>query len=425
MIDSIRYRTSVTSRRGLGAALLVSALAALPSQILPLVLGAMTDELGFDALETSWLASADLVGVALAAATGVLWVSRIDLYVAAVAGAVAFLAGNLAVLLVLDQGGFWTLMLPRFVAGLGAGLMNAAAMAALGRHPNMERAFGLNLVAVVLLASTSYTALPAWLERSGIVTAFVLLTSLGTVSLAVCVRWFPDTPVPGNTDGAPASRGDSPPPLPPLRTTVVGLASFLFTASMMALWAYMERIGVSAGLSLVQVGSLMAFGFLASSATCFLASWQGNRYGRRLPLVISVMGMVVALALLRGPDGGGRYWLYFGAGVLLYSSMWNYAIPFKSAVVARLDPHGRLLVLFVAVNSLAGAAGPVLGGFIAADGAYGRVVIWSGLAFALAVFVYVALDGVVNPGRRRRASGRPPPASRTNSPRTPTPLLPR
>ncbi len=386
IFSRLRQHLPLTSFLGMTAALMASALASLPSQILPLTMGAMTDDLGLDPIRTSWLASADLVGIAVAASTGFFWVPRFDLYKVVMFGLIAFLAGNIAVLILLEAGSFWSLMGPRVIAGLGAGFINTAAIATLARHPNPERAFGLNLLVVVLLASTSYTALPSWIERAGLPTSFMLLIVLALLSIALCVRWFPDAPI-----RVEVKDDTRPPPLPKVRTVILCVAAYLSGASMMAIWAYTERVGITHGLTLVTVGSIMAFGFLLSSCTCFLASWQGNRYGRKIPLTLSALGMIIALTLMGAPSGA-LFTAFFAVGVFMFSSMWNYSIPFKSAMVAAIDPHGRTVALFVAVGSIASATGPMVGGFIAADGNYQRVLVYSGVAFVAAILTFVVMD---------------------------------
>ena len=385
--SSFRLHLDITSRSGLIAALMASALASLPSQILPLTVGAMTDDLGLDPIRTSWLASADLVGIALAASTGFFWVPRLDLYRVVMVGLTAFILGNLMVLSLLESGSFWAMMGPRLLSGLGAGLVNTAAIATLARHPNPERAFGLNLLVVVLLASCSYTALPTWIQSGGLPTAFILMIGLGFLIWVQCLWSFPDAKIRAVT----TTFDGKPPPLPWNKTGILVIATFLSSASMMAIWAYTERIGVTAGIDLVTVGSIMAFGFLLSSSTCFLASWQGNRYGRRFPLLISAFGMLIALSLMGAP-AGPTFLLMFTFGVFTYSSMWNYSIPFKSAMVASLDPHGRTVALFVAVSAIATAAGPMIGGYIGADGDYQRVLLYSGIGFIGAILTFVIMD---------------------------------
>lgn len=390
--NTLRLSLPVTTVLGISAALMASGLASLPSQILPLVLGAMTDELGLDAVRTSWLASADLVGISCAAVTGYFWVPRLDLYRVVVVGLVLFVAGNVGVLLLLAaDSGFWLVYAVRLIGGLGAGLVNTAAMATLARHPNPERAFSLNLTVVVLLASTSYTALPSWIKAGGLPAAFMLLIGLGIVTWLFCLRYFPTTSVRPMEHEPASDTPAAPPPLPLVSTVVVCMAAYLSSASMMMLWAYTERIGVSSGLDLVTVGNIMAFGFLLSSVTCFIASWQGNKLGRKLPLLISALGMTVALLLMGAPQGTW-FWVSFAFGVFMFSSMWNYSIPFKTALAATLDPHGRTIALFVALGSIAGATGPMLGGFIASDGNYQRVIVYTGVIFVVAIVSFVLLD---------------------------------
>ena len=385
--NSFRLHLDISSRVGLIAALMASALASLPSQILPLTVGAMTDDLGMDPVRTSWLASADLIGIALAASTGFFWVPRFDMYRVVMFGLTAFLLGNILVLCLLDTASFWAIFVPRLISGIGAGLVNTAALATLARHHNPERAFGLNLLVVVLVASTSYTALPSWIQSGGLPTAFMLLIGLGSLIWLQCLWTYPDAAI--RVDSAAV--GKKPPPLPRIKTLVLVVAAFISSASMMAIWAYTERVGVTAGVDLVVVGSIMAFGFLLSSCTCFLASWQGNRYGRRIPLLISAFGMFAALSLMGAP-AGTSFIVMFAVGVFLFSSMWNYSIPFKSAMVASLDPHGRSVALFVAVTAIASAMGPMIGGYIASDGDYHRVLLYSGIGFIISILAFIFMD---------------------------------
>ena len=158
-------------------------------------------------------------------------------------------------------------------------------------------------------------------------------------------------------------------------------------------WAFMERVGVSIGLSVERVGVLYAMGTALGLTGPLLATAFGARWGRVRP--IAMASILLAIACL------GFGYVASAAGyvvtMLLFWPSYMFLYAFIFATVAVADPSGRLGPLTIGAYMLVLALGPAFGGMLVAAGSYAAPG-W----FAVAV---VALMLAVLFGFRRRLNG--------------------
>jgi len=154
-----------------------------------------------------------------------------------------------------------------------------------------------------------------------------------------------------------------------------------------AVWAFVERLGVEAGLAHTAIGQALAIAMAVGLAGAFAATIAGHRYGRIVPFAVAMMGQVFALRLLAGqPD----YAAYVGA-VCVYNLTWNLALPYLLGLIAKADTTGRFSVLIPTAQAAGVSLGPVVAG-LAVGGIGLQVVLYLGSATALlALAIYIPL----------------------------------
>ena len=85
------------------------------------------------------------------------------------------------------------------------------------------------------------------------------------------------------------------------------------------MWAFVERIGVTGGLTVAQVGSALSFSMLGGLLGALFVASQGGKWGRLKPLWLSGgLFVVVAFGYLLETS-----WYLFAGLTFLFSFAWN------------------------------------------------------------------------------------------------------
>jgi len=364
--------------------------------LLPLLVGAFTEELGLDARAVGTLASADMAGMFAAAAAATLWVRRADWRRVALAAAGGLAACHLTSAFVT---GLAPLLLLRGAAGLAGGTLMSIALTSLGDARAPDRWFALFVSGQLGLGALALWQLPALLAAGGLRAVFLALAVL-TAAAALAVPSVPRKGRPRATlsEASPAARSLAP--------GVLALAGcLLFNAGIMAVWASMERIGDRSGLPPETIGGALGASLVVGLIGGLAAAALVDRFGRALPLAATVILQLASLALLAGRPSAASYAL----AVALFSFCWNFPVAYQLAITVSVDRSDRLVVLFLSAVKLGYAIGPAAAGLLvaSADG-FGPVLAAGGACFLLAAAVYVPLAGLAargsaSPDRRAHA----------------------
>lgn len=354
--------------------------------VLPFLVGAFTDELGLSRDRVGYLGSADMLGMFVAAALATLWVRRFD-WRRVAALALAVLVGCHLVSSLLD--GFATLVTVRAVAGFAGGSLMAIALTSLGDGRQPERYFALFICGQLGLGALLLGVIPTVIDRFGLSGIFLSLAGVTAVAGGL-VPW-----VPRRGRGAVAGGGgerSSSGLLRGLLPALAALASCLvFNLGIMAVWAYIERIGVAADLPKETIGSALGLSLLAGLGGAVLAALLVDRFGRVVPLVLTVALQLVALVLLAGRGGAAGY----AVGAMLFSFCWNFPVAYQLAITVRVDPSSRLVVLFLGAVKLGYALGPAAAGLLLVPGGGYAAALWlGGACFVSSGAAYVSLARV-------------------------------
>ncbi len=346
----------------------------------PIFLGAVADLFSYDAQQLGLLGGAELGGAGLASLAAIYWFPRVNLRKIALFALLVAIAGNVATGWVSQ---FPQLLLLRFLIGFfGSGVIYALSLGLIGqtRDPDRMVAFAVILQIAALAISMFYmpTLLARW-QLSGMTL---------TISLVLCSGLFllpllPSRPIPSRPDNVVTKGGGRRKILP------VGLlfGLVLFSVGLSGLWAFVERIGNHAGFSASDIGGMLAVGSIVGGLGALLAAIMGQRFGRLIPLVISIAGMMAVSLLLGAISDRTSYFV----AVSLFNFFWNLSLPYLMGAIAQADSSGRFMVLIPAAQGAGYAAGPVLTGWFILEGGYAGAGVVSALVFMACLIVVVSL----------------------------------
>lgn len=361
--------TPAETRNGLWPAILTGVMGNSVIYLIPLLIGAMIVDRGFTEQQAGLVASADLAGYAVATLVTALLLHRLNWRRAAIAALIVMVVANLVTTRVMGAAGFAAV---RFVSGLGGGVLAAIATVLIGRSRDPHRGYGVMFAVSLLFGTTALWALPWLFEWSGLNGGYLLVAFLALLMIAVAAR------LPTHVAASQSTATASPRVHWKWGAAVLG-AILLFWAQQNALYAFMERIGNAAGLSIGYIGFVLGAANLTGFAGAALVAAFGQRLGRAVPLAVLTLLQLACIGLLAFVQGPLSYLLIIGAIALA----WNVVNPIQLGLLASVDPGGRLLAMSATFMGVGLAAGPAMAALLVGQGAYGRLLFACGALLLL------------------------------------------
>lgn len=371
----------MNAKKGLWPAVLIGVMGNSVIYLIPLLVGAMVMDRGFTEQQAGYLASADLAGYAVATLLTALVLHRFRWRTMAQFALALMIAANLGTRFGHSAAAFGTI---RFFSGFGGGVLAAIATVALGRGPNPDRNYGLLFAASLLFGTVALWSLPVLLDRAGLDGGYALIAVLAALT------WFAVRRI---EEGGFARQHEHEAGAPDRSThgwlAVAVLVSItLFWAQQNALYAYLERIGNASGLTSQYIGFVLGAGNLTGFLGAAIVAGIGSRYGRWLPLSISILAQLLCLWMLRGTLDPVGFLVVVGVMALA----WNVINPYQLGILASVDKGGRALALSATFIGIGLSAGPAMAAMTVGDGHYGGILVLAAtLTIASAVLLVVPL----------------------------------
>ncbi len=344
--------------------------------VLPLLVGALADDLHLNDRQIGFFAATDLAGAAVSCVLALFWVRRLDWRIIAAMALVTLGCANFASLSVNE---FAPLLTIRFLAGMAAGALLSLAITVLSDAHHPERGFGYSVAAQVTFQVAGLLVLPHVINVWGIDGVFLLLSGLALSALLL----IPRLPAHGRIQN---SSSDS-----RLRLTPATMLAFagctLFFINIGCVWTYIERMGVAEGFTAIFIGNGLAAAVAIGIAGALAASWLRDRYGRLRPLALAVAGTVVSVAML--VEGMGA--ITFVVAVAVYNFVWNFAIPYQYAAISTSDNSGRLIVLVPGFQGAGLSIGPALAASFMSSDNYLAVNYIAAVSVVLSLLLFIPL----------------------------------
>ena len=323
--------------------------------LLPGVVGAVAELPGFDDRAAGLIGAAQTFGSAFGLLIPSLAMTRLRVRRAATFAVVVLVVANALSMLVLTP---LPLAIVRFAAGAAEGALLGMGIGLLSSMQQSDVRYAIALVAQFVSGALVLYNLPAILGVAGfrsLAAVFLVLPAFAPLIL----RWVParvDTGV-----ASPRHRGE------PLisRQVVLPLLAFglLYTANGGS-WAYAERIGAAAGLSLEVIGAGLSLSMLGGIAGSGLAALCARVVPRIWSLLFAgFLGVISVLILTLALDASR-----FTLAVFLMNFVVGFAAPFYLAVLADRDPSGRVGSFAYVLNLGASGVGPAIAALLVGSG---------------------------------------------------------
>lgn len=308
-------------------------------------------------------------------------VTRWSLPKIAYTGLLLGVAGDLASIMATSAG---MLAACRVLSGVGLGLQFGAVINWFGRNSNSTRGFGFYILLQFILSAIFFVVLPSFESAIGLPAIYLGVMPFALVA-AVCLVVLNlnggSVPLarPAHSTSAPSASGAQ--SFPMLRKLLAVLAFAAFNIAALGSWAFMQKFGESTGLSSEAASRSLALCSLAGIAGALIVVAAGSRFGRLVPLVITLSlfaSPFAVFALTSTPPA------IFVTGQLFIGLTWTMIVPYFEDIQSALDRTGRLTVLGMVAATVAAAAGPGAFGFLVGHGDdYRRAFGFALLAFAL------------------------------------------
>jgi MFS family permease len=315
--------------------------------LMPMIVGGLVDGRGLSEQQAANVASLEGLGLVVASVLAAAWIRKVSWVRALLASILAYAALNAA------SAGLETyapLLAIRFLAGVAGGNLFAVTVAALGDNREPDRAFGLAQAVQGVMMLAAFFAAPHLLA-AGKVGALYWMLGAGALAMLPALLWFPAAGrAPARVDAGPGGTGN-------VALIWLGLvASVVFFVNVFGFWAFVERIGQSAGLPADTIGLALGVSQGMAIAGALAAAWASDRHGRYLPLLAVLAGQWLALFAVHGRFGAVGY--FFSTGV--FQALFIVGVSYQMGAIAALDVRGRFLVMMTAAQGLGAALGPPL-----------------------------------------------------------------
>lgn len=320
--------------------------------LLPMIVGALQDHLHFSIRQVGAIASGEMSGMFLSAALALFWIRKLDWRWTALGSCVALIICHI---LSSQASSFETLLALRFLAGLFGGTMMAIGATAVGDSSNPEANVALLNVAQTALCAFGFYVMPPLVDSYGTSGAFLFL-AVYVLPALIIVMLLPATgrwPKPAHAAqvAKPATKGAV------AVLLFVSFPAFLFFAGYAASWAYIERIGVTAGLAHKDIGTALSISLIAGSAGSIAAWFLRMRVGRLIPTFVTLLCQLASLAVLlwflQGP-------LFYLGALMVFVFFVNFPNSYQVGLAVHADTTGRAAVVFLLMLKAGIAVAPFL-----------------------------------------------------------------
>ncbi|WP_435211519.1 MFS transporter [Luminiphilus sp. nBUS_16] len=332
----------------------LSLVAALTSNIQPIFLGVLAESFSLSGSQLGFIGGAELGGSCLASVSAGYWFPRVRLRRAGLFAITVSVLGNL---LTSEATDFSQLLLIRFTTGfLGTGVLYALTLGLFGQLKNADRIIAIAVVTHVLSLAVGMSTVPLLMERwqlPGVTVSLAILLS----TAFLCLFLLPHQSRYETSKSATSESYN-------FLGAALLVSLIVFSIGLGSSWAFMERIGSSAGFAMGDIGNALAVSGLIGGFGALMAAVLGTRLGRVLPIVVALTLQVLTCLLLATRND----WYSYLVATALFNFNWNLTLPYLMGAISAADRSGRFMVLIPAAQTGGYALGPMLVGiFLVGD----------------------------------------------------------
>ena len=329
---------------------------------LPIILGGLATQRGFNESEIGFLGSAFLAGQMITNITGPFWVGRVNWKITVSIAMVIF-----AVAMSLSaHAGFSMIAVFYVIAGGMTGISLACMFCLISNMGNPVRAYSMALISQCVIAGVLVIILQSFILPSYGLEGLSYLIAALILGTILFVYWIPKNLKAQLANAIKKDKGEKQAFNSSFSLwAIIGLIGIIiYYTGQTGVWAFVERIGTSRGFDADFIGVVAAGSLILSGIGAWAADITGNRLGNFKPLIIGIFVFIIAMIILASTSD--KY-LYFLA-IILYSAAWNYMTPFQLLIVRHANKSGTYASMIPAFQSIGSSFGPVMVGMLIVDG---------------------------------------------------------
>lgn len=332
--------------------------------VLPFMVGAANDYLGFTKIQLGWFAAADTSGVMLSGISTYYLGKRMSLRKLILGGLGVQILLHLISLLLAQP---IALIGVRFLAGWFGGLAYTAALSYFARLKRPELGFTSYIIVYSIISGLLLMIYPYILGISYYF-GFGILFLFSVIAYFLAMRAFPASSEPAYKPDRQVLTGG--------KVGWVLIAFLFFQCSNSTIFSFSERLGHENGLSPAFLGFSIGLSIFVGLISGFLVLLLARFLSYAHQIFLGLSLMFCSLAILHLWPGVPLFYL---AGITLLGFGFTIVLPNLFSVLASKDPSGSKVALGTITNWLGQAAGPALSAWYIAGGNFSEIVIPGGI----------------------------------------------
>lgn len=349
--------------------------------IMPALVDGLIEGLGFSNREAGLVGSANMYGAAVGALTAVFLVKHINWRYAAVALLFGLIAIDFTSMLLSSAN---VLIGTRFVHGCVGGMLVGIGFAVMSRTTEVDRTFGYLLTIQFGLGGLGIMYLPALVPEFGTRALFMSLIAFSSVTMMM-LPFLSDYPPREQVLGAATRNGSK------RLIALALLATFLFQAANMGIFAYAIGIGRNAMLEMDFISNALGVAAWIAIVGSVLVILLSTRFGRAAPVGIAIVLTAFSLWLLHFSDikpGGWETSVYWWSNVL-WGITWAFVISYLLGMCSEFDTTGQMAALGGFASKMGLASGPAIAALVVGENNYSLLINMSVVALILCLVVMI------------------------------------
>jgi len=358
------------------AAMWMTIIGTLGILFLPLMVGGIIDDLGFNKKQAGYIAAVEMAGVAIASGAGVFWVRRVNWVTIATISTIVFIAANW-VSTGIDE--YWAMFVSRIFVGGASGALLAIGLACQSDSKNAARVFGYWVACQMTVSSVGYLLLPSVKATWGLDGFLFALTIMGFTTF-LSIAYLPKR-------GLRRTK-----PLEKQQETIVASTlalsgALLFFMAQGGLWAFLERLGLAADLTAREIGFALAISSYCGIVGGLAKNWLADAVGVLSPFIFVVIGEVIMLFLFTIISSN----VLFAIAVCMLQFFWAMGMASLLGGFNVIDKSGGLVLLLISTAKIGYSLGPALMGWLIFGDDYTYVILTCGVLVVIGMITTTLL----------------------------------
>jgi len=346
--------------------------------IMPALVDGLIEGLGFTNRQAGLVGSANVYGAALGAFSAVFFIKHIAWKPVSVALLTGLMLTDTVSIYLSDPE---LLIGVRFLHGTIGGMLVGVGFAIISRTEQADRTFGYLLSVQFGLGGVGLMFLPPLVPEYGTSALFLSLISFSAVTMLMLPFLADYPPRVHSSDHHSSADGVNRKML-----VLALLATFLFQAANMGVYAYIIGMGRDAGLDMDFISSTLGVAAWIAIAGSVLVILLSTRYGRLIPVGLAMLLTVAGTWILHYSEMKSMYWLAnVGVGIT-----WAFIISYLLGMCSDFDQTGQTAALGGFASKMGLASGPFVAAMVVGENNYGLLINLAVIALFFCGLVFVA-----------------------------------